>query len=220
METDVRSVQERAQAVLVRAAELCQPDLEDSVDREHGAADLAVMQTHESLAALFASGRAVAGSAKYRVGPVAIPARRAEPMVSEPGRRTAAASIDPRQHGLFAAAWLVGYAAEAARAGVEAVTFGTLTGAVDDDGTPRPLFHVLKLLFAATNDIPEQSELEALLDEPLRLAIPVSAGQALGQRREVPDPGVVRLAWRGGGAKDVGVRPATRRRVVYGTGLM
>ncbi|CAN5190365.1 hypothetical protein BH10PSE9_BH10PSE9_25750 [soil metagenome] len=119
----------------------------------HDATDQAVMQTHESLAAIFASARAIAGSADYRVGPVAIPARRTGRFAPSAGTRSAGASDDPRQHGHFAAAWLVGYAAEAARAGIDAVTFGSLTGpagAVDDDGKPRPIFHVLRLLFAAS----------------------------------------------------------------------
>ena len=57
------------------------------------------------------------------------------------------ATADPRQDGLFAAAWTLAYAAEAAKAGVNEIALADASGPfgiVGEDGSLRPLFHVLR----------------------------------------------------------------------------
>ena len=84
----------------------------------HAADDRSVMQTIEALPHVFSSARAHAGGRPYRIGPSGIGLR-----INPAGSTTAAnpqairlamATADPRQDGLFGAAWTLGYAVEAA----------------------------------------------------------------------------------------------------------
>jgi D-apionolactonase len=98
----------------------------------HAADDRAVMETLETLPAIIASTRAFIGGRSYRIGPSAI-ACRSNPYGTAPfenphNARVPLARMDPRQRGLFAAAYLVGYAAACARGGLDAVAFGAPTG--------------------------------------------------------------------------------------------
>jgi D-apionolactonase len=130
----------------------------------HAADDRSVMETLETLPAIIASTRAFIGGRSYRIGPSAI-ACRSNPYGTAPfenpnNTRVPLARMDPRQRGLFGAAYLVGYAAACARAGLEAVAFGAPTGPFgfihrdanhaqpwfdSHDGATRvyPAFHVL-----------------------------------------------------------------------------
>ena len=117
----------------------------------HAADDLSVMQTIEALPHVFSSAKAHAGGRPYRIGPSGIGMR-----INPAGSTTAAnpqairlamATADPRQDGLFGAAWTLGYAAEAAKAGVNEIALadaGGPFGIVGEDGGLRPLFHVLR----------------------------------------------------------------------------
>jgi hypothetical protein len=54
---------------------------------------------------------------------------------------------DPRQVGLFAAAWTLAYVAEATRGGVDEVALADQSGpfgVLDDGGGLRPVFHILR----------------------------------------------------------------------------
>ena len=65
------------------------------------------------------------------------------------GGRITMTDADPRQRGLFAAAWMIGYAAAVADAGLDALTLGALAGhfgVVEPDGRLRPAFHAARAL--------------------------------------------------------------------------
>ncbi|WP_201747149.1 hypothetical protein [Glaciimonas sp. PCH181] len=99
----------------------------------HAADDVSVMQTLETLPHITRSCRAMIGADKpYWVGPVTIGMRQnpygSRTMPNPDGQRIPMASSDPRQQGLFGAAWLLGYAAQVADAGLEVLTLGALMG--------------------------------------------------------------------------------------------
>ncbi|HLN08827.1 MAG TPA: hypothetical protein VK281_07705 [Xanthobacteraceae bacterium] len=98
----------------------------------HAADDRSVMETLEALPAIIASTKAFVGGKPYRLGPSAIGCRDnpygKAPFDNPDNGRVCLATVDPRQRGLFGAAYLLGYAAACARGGVEAVTLGAPTG--------------------------------------------------------------------------------------------
>jgi hypothetical protein len=98
----------------------------------HAADDRSVMETLEALPAIIASTRAFSGNAAYRVGPSAIGCRQnpygKDAQDNPQGGRICLARVDPRQRGLFGAAWTLGYVAAFARGGIEAVALGACTG--------------------------------------------------------------------------------------------
>ena len=130
----------------------------------HDADDRAVMESLEALPHVIASTREFSGGVPYRIGPSAIgmryrPYGTVLPLDNRGNIRLAMAAPDPRQRGLFAAAWNLGYVAEMVRGGIEAVAlsavvgpFGVLYRKADltqpyYDGGPEgavyPVFHVL-----------------------------------------------------------------------------
>jgi D-apionolactonase len=120
----------------------------------HDADDRSVMQSLEALPFVLRSARAIIGhSTPYRIGPSTIGMRQnpygSRTMPNPDNRRITMTECDPRQCGLFAAAWMIGYAARLPAAGIEAFTGAALTGrfgAVETDGTVRPVFHAARLL--------------------------------------------------------------------------
>jgi hypothetical protein len=130
----------------------------------HAADDGSVMQTLETQPHLYRSARAIGGARPYRLGLVAIGMRHnsyGEDVTANPEqRRLTMARWDPRQRGLFAAAWATGILAAAAGHGVEALAlaapvgpFGLLAKAAPvrrpwydahPEAVVHPLFHVLK----------------------------------------------------------------------------
>ena len=115
----------------------------------HAADDISVMETLEALPDVIRTAQAFAPCADYRIGPgtigapAAFYASRCGPNPER--RRVPAAESDPRQDGLFAAAFALGYFAVAAEAGVAAVTLGTCTGPAGVCGPdgPRPVAAVV-----------------------------------------------------------------------------
>ncbi len=111
----------------------------------HAADDHSVMETHEALASVIATARSIAPGATYRLGPATIGAPRdfypAPPAANPDNVRKPTAEADPRQRGLFGAAFAIGYAAAAARAGVDALTLGCTSGpaGIADAGRPYPV---------------------------------------------------------------------------------
>jgi D-apionolactonase len=129
----------------------------------HDCDDRSVMETLEALPWVAESVRAFAPGKPYRVGPSMLGMRAnpygAAPMPNPENRRIAMAINDPRQRGLFGAAWNLGYAARMAAAGVEALTLSAPVGAFgvvyarsdfpqpwfDEQGAGvYPLYHVLR----------------------------------------------------------------------------
>jgi hypothetical protein len=129
----------------------------------HDCDDRSVMETLEALPWVAESVRAFAAGKPYRVGPSMIGMRAnpygAAPMPNPENRRIAMAINDPRQRGLFGAAWNLGFAARMAAAGVEALSLSAPVGAFgvvyartdfpqpwfDERGAGvYPLYHVLR----------------------------------------------------------------------------
>jgi D-apionolactonase len=110
----------------------------------HAADDRSVMETLSTIAHVVRSTRDFAGPVFYRIGPATIgmlsTSSASGPLANPAGRRIAMAMEDPRQKGLFAAAFMIGYVEAAA--GVDALTLATPTGAfglLDTKGARRPV---------------------------------------------------------------------------------
>lgn len=140
----------------------------------HGADDESVMQTLQSLRSMIGTLRAAHANARFAVGPSLIGARRS-PLGKQPEtdglHRVALARSDPRCRGLFGAAWVLGYVAQFARAGVDALTLMSLTGdsgVVADDirgiAVRRPVYWVLQRMCGPAR----MSELKT--SDPARIA--------------------------------------------------
>ena len=123
----------------------------------HAADDRSVMQTLEALPHITRSCRAIIGGAPYRIGPSTIGMRQnpygSRTMDNPDGDRICMARRDPRQRGLFAASWLVGYAANTGPAALEMLVVGALTGdfgllGEEGEADVRPVFHAARGLAA------------------------------------------------------------------------
>jgi hypothetical protein len=136
----------------------------------HAADDISVMETLEALPYVTQSAKALTGGKAYCVGPSSIPARLnpyGASTASNPGNgRVCLADMDPRQRGLYGAAWTLGYVAAFAPGGLAAITLGAATGPAgmiyrrtnyaqpyfDGVGAPAlyPLYHVIAGLAAGS----------------------------------------------------------------------
>jgi hypothetical protein len=99
----------------------------------HAADDLSVMQTLEAMPSITRSARAIIGKGKpYWIGPSTIGMRQnpygSRVMNNPENRRITMTDHDPRQTSLFAAAWMIGYAAATAEGHLQVLTVGALTG--------------------------------------------------------------------------------------------
>jgi D-apionolactonase len=120
----------------------------------HAADDRSVMETHEALPSVILSMVAMAPGKTLHLGPSAIAMRHnpygAATAANPKGERVAMAEDDPRQKGLYAAAWTVGYAATVANAGgIATLALNHLagpSGVLGDGDKVRPVFHVMAAL--------------------------------------------------------------------------
>jgi hypothetical protein len=98
----------------------------------HAADDVSVMETLEAVPYVTRSAKAFIAGKAYCVGPSSIPARLnpyGASTAPNPGNgRVCLSNMDPRQRGLYGAAWTLGYVAALAPAGLTAVTLGAATG--------------------------------------------------------------------------------------------
>jgi hypothetical protein len=99
----------------------------------HAADDVSVMETLQAIPHLIRSAHAFMGERlPLRMGPIQLGCREnpygKSTAPNEANARVCLSRIDPRQRGLFNAAWTVGYFAACAREGIEAVAFGDFTG--------------------------------------------------------------------------------------------
>lgn len=117
----------------------------------HAADDRSVMQTLEAVSHITRSCRAIFGARPYAIGPLSIAMRQnpygSRVMSNPQSERVVMTGDDPRQRGLFGAAWLAGYAAALDGARLERLTLGGLAGPrglVDASIQPAryPIFHV------------------------------------------------------------------------------
>ncbi len=181
----------------------------------HAADDISVMETLEALPYVVNSTRAFIAGKPYRIGPSSIAARDnpygASTAANPQNQRICLARMDPRQRGLFGAAWTLGYVATLARAGIEAVTMGSPTGPAgmiyrradfpqpffDELSGPAvyPVYHVIAGLAAA-------------------------AGHKLVASRSGDPAAIASLAWRGPGGTVVWLANLTgEEQTVRPTGL-
>ncbi|HEV8388917.1 MAG TPA: hypothetical protein VGQ35_03685 [Dongiaceae bacterium] len=136
----------------------------------HAADDVSVMETLEALPYVTQSAKAFIGGKAYCVGPSSIPARLnpyGASTASNPGNgRVCLSDMDPRQRGLYGAAWTLGYVAALAPGGLAAITLGAATGPAGmiyrrtnyaqpyfdavDGAIVYPLYHVIAGLTAAS----------------------------------------------------------------------
>ena len=120
----------------------------------HAADDLSVMETLEALPHIARSARAIIGKDKaYWIGPSTIGMRHnpygARVMENPANGRVTMTDSDPRQTSLFAAAWMIGYAAETADAALQMLTVGSLSGRLGLgpaglSGKPYPAFYAAR----------------------------------------------------------------------------
>lgn len=128
----------------------------------HAGDDRSAMEGLESLPYLAKTVRSFIANKPYHVGPSAIGMRMnpyGEAPMPNPGNiRQAMNGMDPRQRGLFAAAWTVGFAARFAKGGASALTLGSGCGELgiaytkadygqpwfDDNGGVYPVYHAIK----------------------------------------------------------------------------
>ncbi|KQT69112.1 hypothetical protein ASG54_05255, partial [Aureimonas sp. Leaf460] len=129
----------------------------------HAADDASVMQTLEALPFIARTARSFLGEVPYHLGPTTIGMRQnpygSRTLPNPDGGRVAMAADDPRQRGLFAAAWTIGYAARLAGSGVAAWTgaaFAGPRGLLAPSGGVVPAFHVAKAL-AALSGLPRRA---------------------------------------------------------------
>jgi hypothetical protein len=98
----------------------------------HAADDRSVMETLEALPYQVTTARSFIGKAAYRIGPSGIGCRDnphgATWTPNPQNLRVCLTKLDPRQRGLFAAAWTLGYVSALAPTGVEAISLGAPTG--------------------------------------------------------------------------------------------
>lgn len=181
----------------------------------HAGDDRSVIEGLESLPAIAASARAIAGRLPLAVGPSAIGLRMnpygAAPMENPRNLRQAMNHNDPRQRGLLGAAWIIGYCAHFARARFEAITLGGTTGPFGVVHTPQaypvpwyeahgglyPVFHPLRGLARLSGlqmlalDISAPSEVQGICAEG-------KEGRELWIANLTPEPRDVTLPSRAG----------------------
>ena len=128
----------------------------------HAGDDRSAMEGLESLPYLAKTVRSFIADKPYHVGPSAIGLRMnpyGEAPMPNPGNiRQAMNGMDPRQRGLFAAAWSVGFVAQFVKGGTSALTLGGGTGEFgiayakedysqpwfDENGGIYPVYHAIK----------------------------------------------------------------------------
>jgi D-apionolactonase len=128
----------------------------------HAGDDRSAMEGLESLPYLAKTIRSFIEDKPYHVGPSAIGLRMnpygEAPMPNPTNIRQAMNGMDPRQRGLFAAAWSVGFVARFAKGGASALTLGSGTGEFgiayakadypqpwfDENGGIFPVYHIVK----------------------------------------------------------------------------
>ncbi|MCR6502815.1 hypothetical protein MUO32_27685 [Shinella sp. CPCC 101442] len=135
----------------------------------HAADDASVVETLQSLPHILSSAQNLSNGLPLAIGPVGIGARLnpygPAPVDNQPDERVAMAAQDPRQRGLFAAAWHVGYLAQIAPWRIGRFAFGAATGPFGlvasqqpyerdgwdhrPDGAVYPLYHVARWISEA-----------------------------------------------------------------------
>lgn len=107
----------------------------------HAHDDVSIMETLQALPHVLNTARTLVGDSALSMGPTGIGARinpyAAGPVDNAPDQREGMAARDPRQRGLFAAAWCVGYLARIVPFDVDRLAFGAATGPFGLISTPQ-----------------------------------------------------------------------------------
>jgi len=156
----------------------------------HAGDDRSAMEGLESLPYMARSIQAFIDGKPYHVGPSAIGLRMntygEAPMANPHNIRQAMNRMDPRQRGLFAAAWSVGFVARFAKGGASAITLSEAVGDLgiaytktaypqpwfDENGGVYPAYHAIKGLAALRG----QTLLDLVISKPREI-------QAIGTER-------------------------------------
>jgi hypothetical protein len=165
----------------------------------HAADDRSVMETIESLPHVFRSTRSFIGRAGYRVGPANIGMGfnpyGASTTPNPDNLRSTMVTNDPRQRGLFGAAWALGYLIRAAQGGLDGVTIMAPTGpfGVIGERGVRPPFRIVQGMAALAG----AAVLQAASSDPQALL--ACAAERRGQRvlwivNLTPNPRKARVA--------------------------
>jgi hypothetical protein len=146
----------------------------------HAGDDRSAMEGLESLPYLAKSVKSFIDGKPYHVGPSAIGLRMnpygEAPMANPDNIRQAMNGMDPRQRGLFAAAWSVGFVARFTQGGASALTLGGALGEFgiayakgdyrqpwfDENGGLYPVYHAIKGLAALRG----QSLVDSVVSKP------------------------------------------------------
>ena len=98
----------------------------------HAADDRSVMETNEAIPFQILTTRSFMGNLRYRIGPSQLGCREnpygKTTTQNANNSRLCLSAVDPRQRGLYNAAWMIAYTAACAHGGIEAVAFGAPTG--------------------------------------------------------------------------------------------
>jgi hypothetical protein len=178
----------------------------------HAADDLSVMETLETLPSIIESAKAIAGKTTYDIGPSSIPCRDnpyGAAVAANPGNaRVCLSDRDPRQRGLFAAAWTLGLAARAAEGGIHAIAPGSMTGSQgaiyckadyvqpwydEGRGLVFPVYHVLAGLSRASKAARLQTSCSAT-EKLASLAYKQPGGRALWLANLTPEHQKVKIS--------------------------
>lgn len=152
----------------------------------HASDDRSMMENLATFPHVFRTVRAFAGGLPYRLIAAGIGLETGttdRPASPPPNRRAAMARMDPRQRGLFGAAWTLGAIAAAAEGGLAAITPAALAGEFGVThaampwaqpwfdtaiaGTVFPVFHVVRALAAAAGT----AQVKASPSDPARIAV-------------------------------------------------
>jgi hypothetical protein len=186
----------------------------------HAADDISVMETLESIPSIIASARNMIGrNTPYLLGPSSIACRDnpygAAVAQNKGNARVCLADMDPRQRGLFAAAWNIGLVSAMARGGLDAVALGAVTGPLgaiyrkisyaqpwfdEAEAEVYPGYHVLSGLGAASGT----KRLEAVSSAPstiAALAFRAPEGKEVWLANLTAEPQVVKLSGLSGAAE-------------------
>lgn len=119
----------------------------------HAADDRSMMENLESFRHIRETVRAFAGATPYRVvaANIGLEIGPGDPAPNPKNERVPMARADPRQRGLFGAAWTLGAVAELAAGGTDAVTLGALAGefALAQGALIHPTYHIVAGMAAA-----------------------------------------------------------------------
>jgi len=122
----------------------------------HAADDRSMMENLESFRHIRDTVRAFAGATPHRIvaSNIGLEIGPGDPAPNPKNERVPMARSDPRQRGLFGAAWTLGAMAELASGGVEAVTPAGLGGAfgLADEAGLYPIHHVVAGMAAAAGN--------------------------------------------------------------------